>query len=51
MFVKVEVDQDGDTWCARGIGFDIFTLAQTVDELFRNFREAAAMHFENGQSR
>jgi hypothetical protein len=48
MLVKVEVYQDGDTWCARGIGHDIFTQGQTVDELFRNIREAVALHFENG---
>jgi hypothetical protein len=48
MLVKVEVYQDGDSWCARGIGHDIFTQAQTADELFRNIREAVALHFENG---
>jgi len=48
MLVKVEVYQEGDMWCARGIGHDIFTQGQTVDELFRNIREAVALHFENG---
>ncbi len=47
MLVKMEVYQDGDTWCARGIGEDIFTQAETADELFRNIREAVAVHFEN----
>jgi hypothetical protein len=49
MLVKMEVDQDGDTWCARGLGEDIFPQAETADELFRNIREAAAVHFENGK--
>jgi hypothetical protein len=48
MLVKVEVYQDGDMWCARGIGHDIFTQGQTADELFGNIREAVALHFENG---
>ncbi|HEX4643827.1 MAG TPA: hypothetical protein VH161_10175, partial [Candidatus Acidoferrales bacterium] len=38
---------DGDTWCARGIGEDIFTQGQTVDELYANIKEAVALHFEN----
>jgi len=46
MLVKVEVYQDGDMWCARGIGHDIFTQGHTVDELFRNIREAVGLHFE-----
>jgi len=47
MIVKMEVHQDGDTWCARGIGQDISTQGQTADELFRNIKEAVALHFEN----
>ena len=50
MLVKMEVYQDGDTWCARGIGQDIFTQGQTADELFRNIKEAVALHFENGSA-
>jgi hypothetical protein len=37
MLVKVEVYNDGEAWCARGIGQDIFTQGQTVDELYENF--------------
>jgi hypothetical protein len=39
MLVKVEVYNDGDFWCARGIGEDIFTPGKTVDELYKNIRE------------
>lgn len=49
MLVKMEIYRDGDTWCARGIGEDIFTQAETVDELFRNIIEAVTLHFENGE--
>jgi hypothetical protein len=48
MLVKIEVYNDGEMWCARGIGKDIFTQAQTVDELYANIKEAVALHFENG---
>jgi hypothetical protein len=48
MLVKVEVYNDGDCWCARGIGEDIFTQGKTVDELYKNIREAVALHFEYG---
>jgi hypothetical protein len=47
MLVKMEVYEDGDVWCARGIGEDIFTQAETVDQLFDNIREAVALHFED----
>jgi hypothetical protein len=50
MLVKIEVYQDDDMWCARGIGEDIFTQAETVDELFANIREAVALHFEGRES-
>lgn len=48
MLVKIEVYQDGDVWCARGIGQDIFTQGQTADELYHNIKEAVALHFESG---
>lgn len=47
MLVKIEVYNDGEAWCARGIGEDIFTQGQTVDELYRNIQEAVALHFED----
>ena len=47
MLVKIEVYNDGDSWCARGIGEDIFTQGLTVDELYKNIREAVALHFED----
>lgn len=46
MLVKVEAYHDGDFWCARGIGEDLFTQAETVDELYKNIREAVVLHFE-----
>ena len=46
MLVKIEVYNDGESWCARGIGQDIFTQGQTVDELYKNIKEAVALHFD-----
>jgi hypothetical protein len=46
MLVKIEVYQDDGVWCARGIGEDIYTQGETVDELYRNIKEAVALHFE-----
>jgi len=45
MLVKIEVYNDGESWCARGIGEDIFTQGQTLDELYANIKEADSVHF------
>ena len=45
MLVKIEVYNDGEFWCTCGIGADIFTRGQTVDELYANIKEAVAVHF------
>ena len=44
MLVKMEVYNDGEFWCARGIGEDVFTQGKTVDELYANIREAVNLH-------
>lgn len=44
--VKVEAYRDGEMWCARGIGVDVFTQGETLDELMENIREAVGLHFE-----
>ena len=48
MLVTFEIQNDAEFWCARGIGEDIFTQGETVDELDANIKEAVALHFENG---
>jgi predicted RNase H-like HicB family nuclease len=45
MLVKIETYFDGEFWCARGIGEDIFTQGKTLDELHNNIREAVSVHF------
>lgn len=45
MLVKMETYFDGEYWCARGIGEDVFTQGATRDELFENIKEAVAVHF------
>ena len=44
--VKIEAYHDGQMWCVRGLGEDIFTQAETLDELMTSIREAVALHFE-----
>ena len=46
MLLKIEAYHDGEFWCARGIGEDIFTQGETLDELLQNIKEAVALHFE-----
>ena len=45
MLVKIETYFDGETWCARGIGEDIFTQGSTLDQLYRNIKEAVLAHY------
>ncbi|MBM3212862.1 type II toxin-antitoxin system HicB family antitoxin, partial [Candidatus Poribacteria bacterium] len=33
MIVKIEAYHDGEFWCARGIGEDIFTQGENFEEL------------------
>ena len=47
MVLKMEAYHDGEFWCARGIGEDIFTQGETMDELVANIQEAVALHFED----
>ena len=44
MLVKVETYFDGKFWCARGIGEDIFTQGDTLDDLYQNIKEAVSVH-------
>jgi len=46
MLVKFEIYNDGEYWCARGIGVDIFTQGKTLDEAMDNIREAVEVHFD-----
>ena len=51
MLVKFEIYNDGEFWCARGIGVDIFTQGKTLDELMQNIREAVELHYEEALQR
>ncbi len=46
MLIKFEIYYDGEFWCARGIGVDIFTQGKSLDELMININDAAELHFE-----
>lgn len=45
MLVKMDTYFDGEFWCARGIGEDIFTQGKTLDELYQNIKEAVSTHY------
>jgi len=45
MLVKFEIYNDGEYWCARGIGVDIFTQGKSMDELIKNIKEAVEVHY------
>ena len=45
MLAKFEIYNDGEYWCARGIGMDIFTQGKTLDELMNNIKEAVEVHY------
>jgi hypothetical protein len=47
LFVVEEAAEGG--YVARGIGADIVTEADTLDELRANVREAVECHFDDGQ--
>ncbi len=49
--VKVEIYNDGEYWCARGLDADVFTQGKTLDELMENIREATELHFEDSLAR
>ena len=45
MLIKFDIYFDGEYWCARGIGVDIFTQGKTMDDLIEQINEAAELHF------
>jgi predicted RNase H-like HicB family nuclease len=45
MLVKMETYFDGEFWCARAIGEDIFTQGDSLDELYQNIKEAVSVHY------
>ncbi len=51
MPAKIEIYSDGEFWCARGLGEDIFTQGKTLDELHDNIKEAVVVHFGTTKKR
>jgi hypothetical protein len=45
MTIKIEVYHDGEAWCARGIDYDIFTCAKSLDKLIKSIEQATCCHF------
>jgi len=49
MLVKFEIYNDGEYWCARGIGVDIFTQGKTLDELMETVEAHYGELLEKGE--
>ena len=47
MLVKLEAYHDGESWCTRGIGQDVFIQGANLDELMDTTREAVSLHLED----
>ncbi|GAB7016294.1 type II toxin-antitoxin system HicB family antitoxin [Methanogenium cariaci] len=45
MHVIFDIYHNGEHWCARGIGVDIFTQGKTLDDLIEQINDAAELHF------
>lgn len=45
MIVQFKIYDDGENWCARGIGVDIFTHAGSMKDLTIKINDAARLHF------
>ena len=46
--IKAEIYFDGENYCARCLGIDVFTQGKTLDEVVKNLREAVGLHLEEG---
>ena len=46
ILIKFSIFNDDKYWCARDIDADIFTQGKTLDELYKNIKEAVELHFE-----
>ncbi len=47
LIFEVRDAEDGD-YCARALGYAIFTEAETWDEVRANVLQATSLHFEDG---
>ncbi|HEX9746473.1 MAG TPA: 2-oxoisovalerate dehydrogenase [bacterium] len=48
LIFEVNQEEDGG-YCAQALGSDIFTQADTWDDLKNNVREAVSVHFDEGE--
>jgi predicted RNase H-like HicB family nuclease len=46
VLLKFDVYRDGRWWGARALGHAVFTQGRTLDQLYKNIKEAAHLHFE-----
>lgn len=51
MLLKFEVFRDGRRWGARALGHAIFTQGRSLDEVYKNIKEASYLHFQEALSK
>jgi predicted RNase H-like HicB family nuclease len=49
--LKFEIYHDGDFYCARCFDIDIFTQGETLDDLYKNIKEAVNLYFDESESK
>jgi predicted RNase H-like HicB family nuclease len=48
--IKAEIYFDGEYYCAKTLGIDVFTQGKTLDETIDNLKEAVALHFDDSKN-
>ncbi len=48
--IKAEIYLDGEYYCAKTLGWDVFTQGKTLDETIDNLKEAVALHFDDSKN-
>ncbi len=48
--IEAEIYFDGEYYCAKTLGIDVFTQGKTLDETIDNLKEAVALHLDNSKN-
>ncbi len=48
--IKAEIYFDGEYYCAKTLGIDVFTQGKTLDETIDNLKEAVALHLDDSKN-
>ncbi len=48
--IKAKIYFDGEYYCAKTLGIDVFTQGKTLDETIDNLKEAVALHLDESKN-